>query len=72
MKYKIEKKDAQEWGKVDVLGETYEEGTPEGEEMGRWRQKLGSRQDILRYLESGERYWYAKEGFGSEKRKNPA
>ncbi len=72
MKYKVVKKEAPGWGKVDVLGETFEEGKPEGEEMGRWRQKLESRQDKLRYLENGERYWYSKEGFGSEKRKNPA
>jgi len=26
----------------------------------------------LRYLETGERYWYGKDWFGSEKRKNPA
>lgn len=72
MQYKVEKKDAPEWGMVDVLCETYEEGRPEGEILGRWRQKLSNRQDMLRYLENGERYWYAKEGFGSEKRKNPA
>ncbi len=53
MQYKIERKEAPEWGKVDVLGETYEEGLPEGEEMGRWRKKLETRQDIMRYLESG-------------------
>lgn len=72
MKYQIEKKEAPGRGKVDVLGATFEEGKPEGEEMGRWRQKLGSREDRLKYLESGERYWYSKEGFGSEKRKTPA
>ncbi len=58
--------------KVEVLGGTFEEGKPEGEEMGRWRQKLESRQDKLKYLETGERYWYGKEWFGSEKRNNPA
>ena len=72
MKYKVVKKEAPGWGMVDVLGETFEEGKPEGEQEGRWRQKLESREDKLRYLENGERYWYSKEGFGSEKRKIPA
>jgi hypothetical protein len=72
MKYKVEKKSAPGRPEVEVLGETYEEGKPEGEDMGRWRQKLGSREEKLKYLENGERYWYSKEGFGSEKRKNPA
>ncbi len=58
--------------KTDVLGPTYESGKPEGKDLGRWRQKLGSRAERLRYLETGERYWYSREGFGSEKRKNPA
>ncbi|MFH1032182.1 MAG: hypothetical protein V1767_06440 [Chloroflexota bacterium] len=72
MDYKIEKKKAPEWGEIDVLGETYEKGKPEGEEVGRWRQKLASREEKIKYLQNGERYWYGKEGFGSEKRKNPA
>jgi hypothetical protein len=72
MEYNIEKKKAPEWGEVEVLGPTYEEGKPEGEEAGRWRQKLQSREEKLRYLRSGERYWYSDEWFGSEKRKNPA
>ena len=32
--YKIEKKTAPEWGMIEVLGETYEPGKPEGEEQG--------------------------------------
>ena len=72
MAYKVEKKSAPGRGEVEVLGATYEEGKPEGEEMGRWRQKLESRAEILKYLENGERYWYGKEFYGSEKRKNPA
>jgi hypothetical protein len=72
VKYKVEKKSAPGRPQVEVLGETYEEGKPEGEDMGRWRQKLASREEKLRYLENGERYWYGKEWFGSEKRKNPA
>ncbi len=58
--------------KVQVLGPTYEKGKPEDKEMGRWRQKLESRAERLKYLETAERYWYAKEAFGSEKRKTPA
>ena len=72
MEYQIEKKKAPGRGEVDVLGATFEEGKPEGEEMGKWRQKLGNRAEKLRYLETGERYWYGEEWYGSEKRKNPA
>ena len=70
--YKLEKKDAPGWGTVDVLGETYEPGKPVGEELGHWEQKLLNRDEKLRYLKDGLRYWYAQEGFGSEKRKTPA
>lgn len=72
MEYKIEEKSAPGREKVEVLGATYEEGKPEGEELGRWRQKLGSREEKLKYLQSGERYWYGEDWYGSEKRKNPA
>jgi hypothetical protein len=72
MDYKIEKKEAPGRGEVEVLGATFEGGKPEGEELGRWRQKLEDREEKLRYLESGERYWYGKDWYGSEKRKNPA
>ena len=58
--------------KVEVLGETYEPGKPVGEDAGKWRQKLETREEKLKYLRTGERYWYSKEWFGSEKRKNPA
>ena len=72
MEYKVEKKSAPGRKEVEVLGATFEEGSPEGEEPGKWRQKLGSREEKLKYLETGERYWYGQEWFGSEKRKNPA
>jgi hypothetical protein len=72
MEYKIKKTKAPGRDEVEVLGETFEEGRPEGEEAGRWRQKLASREDKLKYLRSGERYWFSEEWFGSEKRKNPA
>ena len=73
MEYKVEKKESVAYGKeLEVLGETFEEGLPEGEDAGRWRQKLSNRADKLRYLETGERYWFSKDWFGSEKRKTPA
>ncbi len=72
MEYKIEKKRAPGREEVEVLGATFEEGKPEGEELGKWRQKLVSRQEKLKYLQTAERYWYGKEWYGSEKRKNPA
>ena len=54
---------------VEILGETYEDGKPETKHD--WRKKLGDRETMLKYLKNGERYWYG-EGYGSEKRKNPA
>ena len=72
MEYKVEKKDSPGWGEVEVLGATFEEGKPGGEDLGKWRQKLESREEKLRYLRIGERYWYGEEWFGSEKRKTPA
>ena len=72
MEYKIEEKSAPGREKVEVLGATFEEGKPGGEDAGKWRQKLANREEKLKYLENGERYWYGKEWFGSEKRKNPA
>ncbi len=56
MEYKIEKKSAPGREEVEVLGATFEEGKPEGKELGNWRQKLVSRQEKLKYLQSGERY----------------
>ena len=72
MAYKVEKKSAPGRDKVEVLGETYEAGKPESIKLGEWRQKLGTRQEKLKYLENGERYYYGKEWYGSEKRKTPA
>ena len=72
MEYKIEKKSAPGRDEVEVLGETFEKGKPGGEEVGKWRQKLGTREERLKYLQTGERYWYGKDVYGSEKRKNPA
>ena len=72
MEYKLEKVSAPGRKEVELLGATFEEGKPEGEEAGKWRKKLATRDEKLRYLENGERYWYSQEWYGSEKRKNPA
>lgn len=72
MEYKVVKKEAPGRGQVEILAETYDDGLPVGEDAGKWRQKLESREEKLNYLRSGERYWYSDDWFGSEKRKNPA
>ncbi|MEK7353466.1 MAG: hypothetical protein AABZ77_03040 [Chloroflexota bacterium] len=72
MTYKVETKSAPGRDKVEVLGATYEAGKSEGTKSGLWRQKLESRQEKLKYLETGERYYYSKDWYGSEKRKTPA
>jgi len=72
MDYKTVKKDAPGRGEVEILAETYDDGKPGGEDEGKWRQKLESRDDKLKYLQNGERYWYSDDWFGSEKRKTPA
>lgn len=55
---------------VEVLSCQYEAGKPEV--IDNWTAKLRTRKEMLAYLDTAERYWYAKEGFGSEKRKTPA
>ena len=72
MEENVEKKAAPGRDSVEVLGTTYEAGKPGGEEAGKWRQKMQSRKEKLKYLETAERYWYSKEWYGSEKRKKPA
>jgi hypothetical protein len=72
MDYKTVKKEAPGRGQVDILAESYEAGRPEGEDAGKWRKKLENRDEKIKYLKSGERYWYSDDWFGSEKRKNPA
>jgi hypothetical protein len=72
MEYKVVKKEAPGRGQVEILAETYDDGLPVGEDAGKWRQKLESREEKLNYLRNGERYWYSDDWFGSEKRKNPA
>jgi hypothetical protein len=72
MEYKVDKVKAPGREQVELLKETYEAGQPSGAEAGRWRQKFDSRAEKLKYLENGERYFFSKEWYGSEKRKNPA
>ena len=54
---------------VKILGETFESGKPDT--PGLWRNKFSSREEVLKYLRYGERYW-SGEDYGSEKRKKPA
>ena len=56
MEYKIKKKSAPGRDEVEVLTDTFEKGKPEGKELGKWRQKLMSRQERLKYLRSSEGY----------------
>lgn len=67
-----QKKESFDGKPVDILGETYEAGKPAAGKPNLWRNRFGDRKDMLKYLETGLRYWYASEGYGSEKRKNPA
>lgn len=70
MAAKMIKKELFDGSQVEIVGENFEAGKPD--KPGLWRGKFTSRQEMLRYLETGERYWSKKEGFGSEKRKSPA
>jgi len=64
------KKESWTGKEVEILGETYEEGKPDVPV--RWRHKFKDRADMLKYLQSGERYWFSDDWYGSEKRKTPA
>ena len=66
----MEEKDLFSGEKVNVVGPEYEPGAPEGAHT--WRSKIQGRREMLKYLQSGERYWFNKDWNGSEKRKNPA
>ena len=68
----IKKMKAPNRTEVEVLGATFEEGTPHGEAMGKWNYKFSSRAENLKYLQTGQRYFYSQDWFGSEKRKKPA
>ena len=66
----LEEKKSFSGEKVQVVGPEYEEGVPDKPHC--WRGKIQCREEMLKYLRSGERYWFSKEWYGSEKRKNPA
>jgi hypothetical protein len=53
-----------------VLVSTYEVDKPQ--ERTDWRAKLQTRDEMINYLKSAVRYWYSKEWYGSEKRKQEA
>jgi hypothetical protein len=62
-------KTTMEPGPGDVIEPAFDEGKPGTPD--KWREKLHSRDRMLRYLKTGERYWYG-ESFGSEKRRTKA
>lgn len=68
--YPVDKVENFTGNKVDLLGQSAEEGKPE--DRGDWRQKLQDRDQMVQFLQTGLRYWYSKDVFGSEKRKTPA
>jgi len=72
MEYQVNKKKMANGTEVLVLGETYEKGKPEAKDLGRWQQKLSTREEKLKYLKTAERYWYSSDWYGSEKRTHPA
>jgi len=55
---------------VKVLGSTFEPGIPL--EKGEWKNRFTGREDEMKYLETGLRYWYSDDWYGSERRKKPA
>ena len=67
---RVEEKVALDGKKVKVLGSTFEKGKPR--DPIHWRNKMRSRDEMLAYLKTGERYWFNDEWFGSEKRKTKA
>ncbi len=70
MDSKTESKKSHTGEDVEVLAASYEDGKPEV--IDRWMDKMRDRKEMIDYLKTADRYWHAEEGFGSEKRKNPA
>jgi hypothetical protein len=68
--YTYEEKENFEGKKVKVLGPTFDQGKPEGADD--WKNKFQSSDEKLGYLRTALRYWYSKDWFGSEKRKQEA
>jgi hypothetical protein len=73
---KYEEKERFDGQKVQILLPTYATGSDEDRYP--WRKNIDAvnvgeqSHPVMRYLTSAERYFYSKEWFGSEKRKNPA
>ncbi|MGB6064565.1 MAG: hypothetical protein WBG50_07130 [Desulfomonilaceae bacterium] len=73
---KYEEKERFDGQKVKILMPTYAEGTDQ--DRYQWRTNINSvnigeaTRPVMKYLTTAERYFYSKEWFGSEKRKNPA
>jgi len=73
---KYEEKERFDGQKVKILLPTYAEGTDQ--DRYQWRTNINAvnigeaASPVKRYLTTAERYFYSKEWFGSEKRKNPA
>ena len=65
-----ESKAATEPGAGEVVDDAFDPGKPAGPD--RWRAKLRSRGEMLRYLRTGERYWYSGDWYGSERRRTKA
>ncbi len=73
---KYEEKERFDGQKVKILLPTY--APSPDEDSYHWRKNITAvnigeeSKPVNRYLTSAERYFYSKEWFGSEKRKNPA
>jgi hypothetical protein len=73
---KFEERERFDGQKVKILMPTY--APSPDEDTYTWRKNIAyvnvgeETKPVNRYLTSAERYFYAEEGFGSEKRKNPA
>jgi hypothetical protein len=71
-----EEKERFDGKKVKILVPEYASGTDEDRYL--WRKNITyvnigeEKTPIMRYLTTAERYFYSKDWFGSEKRKNPA
>jgi hypothetical protein len=71
-----EEKERFDGQKVKILLPTYAEGTDQ--DSYQWRKNINfvnigeASSPVKKYLTTAERYFYSKDWFGSEKRKNPA
>lgn len=71
-----EEKERFDGQKVKILMPQYTQGSDEDHYP--WRKNITyvnigeEKSPVMRYLKTAERYFYSKDWFGSEKRKNPA